>query len=180
MITSKIPYDVRNLFQCVALYDKKVLIWVSLYVVGDLFPAGPISGIFVLWASISCNCDFLSKFDFWSLLRIPPQIVWQLYVHKIKDRGVVTTTRIKMAKTTLTGGRLNGDFTKYGQPVPRPDPTWGVGLGHVQLWGWRYPSCAQTVPFFLRMDIFSQYGEVINSANPRDSYMHHWPGSPLT
>ena len=33
---------------------------------------------------------------------------------------------------------------------------------------------------FLRMDIFSQYSEVINSINPRDSYMHHWPGSPLT
>ena len=42
----------------------------------------------------------------------------------------------------------NGDFTKYGQPVPRPDPTWGVGIAHYQLWGWRYPSCAQTVPFF--------------------------------
>ena len=33
---------------------------------------------------------------------------------------------------------------------------------------------------FLCMDISSQYGEVINSINPRDSYMHHWPGSPLT
>ena len=64
-----------------------------------------------------------------------------------------------------------GDFTKYGQPVPRPDPTWGVGIAHFQLWGWRYPSCAQTVPFFLRMDIFSQYGEIINSINPRDSYI---------
>ena len=26
----------------------------------------------------------------------------------------------------------NGDFTKYGQPVPRPDPTWGVGIAHYQ------------------------------------------------
>ena len=26
---------------------------------------------------------------------------------------------------------------------------------------------------FLHVDIFSQYGEVINSINPRDSYMHH-------
>ena len=26
----------------------------------------------------------------------------------------------------------------------------------------------------------SQYGEVNNSINPRDAYMHHWPGSPLT
>ena len=37
---------------------------------------------------------------------------------------------------------ISGDFTKYGQPVPRPDPTWGVGIAHFQLWGWRYPSCA--------------------------------------
>ena len=43
---------------------------------------------------------------------------------------------------------ISGDFTKYGQPVPRPDPTWGVGIAQYQLWGWRYPSCAQTVPFF--------------------------------
>ena len=28
-----------------------------------------------------------------------------------------------------------GDFTKYGQPVPRPDPTRGVGIAHFQLWG---------------------------------------------
>ena len=41
-----------------------------------------------------------------------------------------------------------GIFTKYGQTVPRPDPTWGVGIAHFQLWRWRYPSCVQTVPFF--------------------------------
>ena len=41
-----------------------------------------------------------------------------------------------------------GDFTKYGQSVPRPDPTRGVGIAHFQLWGRRQPSCAQTVPFF--------------------------------
>ena len=77
-------------------------------------------------------------------------------------------------------GDLIGDFTKYGHPVPRFDPTRGVGIAHFQFWGWRYPSCAQTVPFFLRMDIFSQYAKVINSINPRDSYMHQCPGSPLT
>ena len=33
---------------------------------------------------------------------------------------------------------------------------------------------------FLRIDIFSQYGEINNSIKPRDAYMHHWPGSPLT
>ena len=32
----------------------------------------------------------------------------------------------------------------------------------------------------LRIDMFSQYSEVINSINPREAYMHHWPGSPLT
>ena len=26
-----------------------------------------------------------------------------------------------------------GDFKKCGQPVPRPDPTWGVGIAHFQL-----------------------------------------------
>ena len=31
-----------------------------IYVVRDLFPAGPISVIFVLYASISCNCNFSS------------------------------------------------------------------------------------------------------------------------
>ena len=25
-----------------------------------------------------------------------------------------------------------------------------------------------------------QYGEVINPINPRDAFMHHWSGSPLT
>ena len=43
--------------------------------------------------------------------------------------------------------RAIGDFTKYGQPVPHPDPTWRVGILHFQLWGWRYPSGAQTVSF---------------------------------
>ena len=34
------------------------------------------------------------------------------------------------------------------RPSPGLDPTWGVRIDHFQLWGWRYPSCAQTVPFF--------------------------------
>ena len=71
-----------------------------------------------------------------------------------------------------------GDFTKYGQPVPRPDPTQGVRIAHFQLWGWRYPSCAQTVPFFSAWIYFPN--AVKKSINPRDSYMHHWPGPPLT
>ena len=42
------------------------------------------------------------------------------------------------------------------------------------------------IPCVLKQYRFSPYGyifpirEVINSINPRDSYMHHWPGSPLT
>ena len=28
-----------------------------------------------------------------------------------------------------------GDFTKYGQPGPRPDPTLRVEIAHFQLWG---------------------------------------------
>ena len=32
----------------------------------------------------------------------------------------------------------------------------------------------------LRIDIYSQYGAVINLISPRDAYMHNWPGSPLT
>ena len=40
---------------------------------------------------------------------------------------------------------VTGDFTKYGQPVPRPNPTWRIGIAHFQLWGSRYPSCALTV-----------------------------------
>ena len=42
---------------------------------------------------------------------------------------------------------FNGDFTKYGQPVPRPDPTRGVGIAHFQLWG-EGNSRALTLPFF--------------------------------
>ena len=40
---------------------------------------------------------------------------------------------------------VSGDFTKYGRPVPRPDPPWRFGIAHFQFWGWRYP---QTEPFF--------------------------------
>ena len=42
------------------------------------------------------------------------------------------------------------------------------------------------IPRVLKQYRFSPYGyicpirEVINSVNPRDSYMHHWPASPLT
>ena len=71
-----------------------------------------------------------------------------------------------------------GDFTKYGQPVHRPNPTRGVGIVHFQLWGWRYPSCAQTVPSFSAWLYFPNTMKKL--INPRDSYMHHWPGPPLT
>ena len=75
-----------------------------IYVVRDLFPAGPISVIFVLYVSISCNCDFSSQIDFWSRLWIPPQIFWWIHICKINNRGVTTTTGREMAKTTLTNG----------------------------------------------------------------------------
>ena len=41
----------------------------------------------------------------------------------------------------------NGVLTNHGQPVPRPDPTWRVGIAHFQQWGWRYPSCAHSTDF---------------------------------
>ena len=33
-----------------------------------------------------------------------------------------------------------GDFTKYGQPVPQPDPTRRVGIAYCLLWRRRHPS----------------------------------------
>ena len=63
-----------------------------------------------------------------SMISCYPVMVWQTAPQRLRD--------------------VNGDFTKHGQPVPRPDPTWGVGIAHFQLWGWRYPTCAQTVPFY--------------------------------
>ena len=43
------------------LFLSMSLTWSETYIRQDLFPAGPISGIFVLWASMSCNCDFSLK-----------------------------------------------------------------------------------------------------------------------
>ena len=68
------------------------------YVVRDIFPAGPISGIFVLLASISCNCDFSSQIDLWSRLWIPRQIFWWIHIRKIKNRGVVRRLDVKLPK----------------------------------------------------------------------------------
>ena len=59
-------------------------------------------GLFVPWASISCNCDFSSEINLWSRFWIPPQIVWWIRVRQIKNLGAVTTTGIEMTKTTLT------------------------------------------------------------------------------
>ena len=60
--------------------------------------------------------------------------------------------------------KFNRDSTKYGQPVlgGRNCPLSAMGV-----------KGAQTVPFFLRINIFSQYGEVMNSINSRDANMHH-------
>ena len=76
-----------------------------------------------------------------------------------------------------------------GQPVgilqnmvnpSSPRPNLRVRNCPLSVMGVKVSLVCSTVPFFRRMDIFSQYGEVINSINPRDSHMHHWPGSPLT
>ena len=61
----------------------------DLHVVGDEFPTGPISGIFVLCASLSCSRYLSSEIDFGSRLWFPTQIVWWIHVRKIKNRGVV-------------------------------------------------------------------------------------------
>ena len=62
--------------------------------------------------------------------------------------GILMSSGIGLVPTDSKPCPISGDFTKYGQTVPRRDPTWGVGIAHFQLWGWRYPSYAQTVPFF--------------------------------
>ena len=71
--------------QLLCSFDNKVLNAVSLcmqlgsldlYVVRDLFPAGPISGIFISQAPISCNCDLSFEIDSWFRHWIPPQIIW--------------------------------------------------------------------------------------------------------
>ena len=60
---------------------------------------------------------------------------------------------------------------RYAEPIPVKSPlVMGVKVSLV---------CSNST-VFLRMDISPQHGEVINSINPRDSYMHHWRGSPMT
>ena len=116
-----------------------------------------------------------------------PLYYWCLYIYiykyvpKLYSSGIFHNRVIVM----VADGRIpispaTGDFTKHGQPVPRPDPTWRFGIAHLQLWEWKYLSCALTVPFCQHcIDAFSR-GEVINSMNPRDAYVHHWPRSPWT
>ena len=72
------------------------------------------------------------------------------------------------------GPQCIGDFTKYGQPVPRPDPTRGVGIAHFQLWG-EGNSRALTLPFFsafYRCVFPVRWSNQLNE--PRDVYMRHW------
>ena len=71
-------------------------------------------------------------------------------------------------------------FYKIWSTRPSPRPNLRVRNCPLSVMGVKVSLVCSTVPFFRRMDIFSQYGEVINSINPRDSHMHHWPGSPLT
>ena len=88
----------RAIVQNILSYIKTEPWFFPIYVVRDLFPAGPISVIFVIWASISCNCDFSSQIDLWSRLWIPPRICWWIHICKVNNRGVVTTTGREMAK----------------------------------------------------------------------------------
>ena len=93
---------IRYMLSHIHITSSYLLVWI--YEVRDLFPAGPISVIFVFYTSISCNCDFSSQSDFWSRFWIPPQIFWWIHTRKLNNRGVVTTTGREMAKTTLTSG----------------------------------------------------------------------------
>ena len=74
-----------------------------------------------------------------------------------------------------------------------PTFSYGWGGGGVGWWGWvgggvggggggvgggggggvKVSLVCSNSTVFLRMDIFYQYGEVINSINPRDAYMHY-------
>ena len=71
-----------------------------------------------------------------------------------------------------------GDFTKYGQPDPWPDPTCrNCPLSAMAV---KVSLVCSNSTVFLRIDVFSQCSEVINSINPINTYMHHWLWSPLT
>ena len=54
------------------------------YVVRDLYPAEPIPVIFVLYASIPCNCEFSSKIEFWFILWIHPRLCGEFMYAKLK------------------------------------------------------------------------------------------------
>ena len=71
-------------------------------------------------------------------------------------------------------------FYKIWSTRPSPPPNLRGRNCPLSAMGVRVSLVCSNSTVFLQMDVFSQYGEVINSINPRDSYMHHWPRSPLT
>ena len=84
---------------------------------------------------------------------------------------------------------------RYTEPIPVKCPV-GIlqnmvnpSLAPTQPEGSELPTFSyggEGIPHVLKQYRFSPFGyifpirEVINSIHPRDSYMHHWPGSPLT
>ena len=84
---------------------------------------------------------------------------------------------------------------RYADPIPVKSPL-GIlqnmvnpSLAPTQPEGSELPTFSyrgEGIPRVLKRYRFSPYGcifpirEVINSINPRDLNMHHWPGSPLT
>ena len=75
---------------------------------------------------------------------------------------------------------INWGFYKIWSTRPSPRPNLRGRNCPLSAMGVKVSLVCSNSTVFLHIDIFSQYGEVINSINPRDSYMHHWPGSPLT
>ena len=55
-----------------------------------------------------------------------PDILWP----NIDIMGLLSDTGWASSPPPTSKETADGDFTKYGQPVPRHDPTWGVGIAH--------------------------------------------------
>ena len=74
---------------------------------------------------------------------------------------------------------LMGILQNMVNPSLAPTQPEGSELPTFSYGGEGIPRALKQYRFSPHAYIF-QYGEVINSINPRDSYLHHWPGSPLT
>ena len=69
------------------------------------------------------------------------------------DSTTATVWSPKISSVSYQCINPTGDFTKHGQPVPRPDPTWYVGITHFQLWG-------EGIPHVLKQYRFSPHGYI--------------------